>query len=194
MTKPRIDEASIEELERELAQRRAQRASLDMTSMELEIEVEEKSYGRLALQARLDRLGPEDGKPKRCPRCGQSVPVKVKNRKRQLRSVSGPVRLVRNYHYCGKCRLGFYPRDDELGVPKDGELTRELERRLLDFAMNDSFEHAAERWNLLFREHPCEAKSHGKKRSLQSSSMASTGCGGAKDNVAPSRRVATWGY
>ena len=58
MTKPKIDlsELSIEELERELARRRAKDAPLDMTAMELAVEMEEKVYGRLALQERLDQL------------------------------------------------------------------------------------------------------------------------------------------
>jgi len=152
MKNPRLKDASVEELERELARRRAKDSPVDMTAMELAVELEEKSYGQLALQERLDQLEPEDERPRRCPRCGQPVPVKARDRKRVLRTVSGPVTLFRNYYYCGKCRHGFYPRDDELGLPTNGEVSRELERRLLDFAMNDSFEHAAERWNMLFRE------------------------------------------
>jgi len=152
MKKPRIDEATIEELERELARRRAKDSPVDMTAMELAVELEEKSYGQLALQERLNQLEPEDDRPRRCPRCGQPVGVKARNRRRVLRTVSGAVTFFRNYYYCGKCRHGFYPRDEELALPANGEVSRELERRLLDFAMNDSFEHAAERWNMLFRE------------------------------------------
>ena len=43
MKKLTIDEASIEDLERELARRRAVEAPLDMTAMELAVEEEEKS-------------------------------------------------------------------------------------------------------------------------------------------------------
>ncbi len=154
MTKRKIDlsDATTEELKRELARRLDLDTKLDMTAMELAVEDEEKSFGQLALQERIDGIPLEDGKSKRCPRCGHRVPVKVKKRGRELRTISGPVTFRRDYYYCGACRHGFYPRDDELGIPENGELSRELERRLLDFAINDSFEQAAERWNAIFRQ------------------------------------------
>lgn len=120
----------------------------DLTSMELALEDNKQHYGYLALQERLDSIPPEDGLPRKCPRCGNLVPMKAEHRVRHLHTLSGEVRYFRNYYYCKKCRHGFYPRDAELGIPENGSVSRELERRLLDFGLNDSYEQAAERWNI----------------------------------------------
>ena len=77
----------------------------------------------------------ESGRAKRCPPCGKSVPVKAKDRERTVLTLSGPVVLRRNYHYCDRCKGGFYPVDRELGLPEEGELSPELEKRALDFAI-----------------------------------------------------------
>ena len=37
----------------------------------------------------------------------------------------------RNYHDCERCKHGFYPVDRLLGVPEEGELTSEMEKRVL---------------------------------------------------------------
>jgi hypothetical protein len=89
---------------------------------------------------------------KLCPKCGKRVPVKVKDRERTMRTMAGPVTLKRNYHDCERCQLGFYPLDRALDLPEEGELTREMEKRVTDFAVNDVYEQGAERWNLHYRE------------------------------------------
>ncbi|MEL7111173.1 MAG: ISKra4 family transposase [Myxococcota bacterium] len=134
------------ELHRELA-RRAGGEDSDLSSMELSLESESLELRHLALQERLDAHPKEDGRPKRCPKCGKSVRVKSRFRERTLETLSGRVRYARDYYYCAHCSLGFYPRDEVLGVPANGSVSRELEKRLLDFGINDSYEHAAERWN-----------------------------------------------
>ena len=53
--------------------------------------------------------------------------------------------------------MGFYPLDDALDLPMGGDLTREMERRLSDFAVNDPFEPADERRSV---HHPCEVTSN----------------------------------
>jgi hypothetical protein len=76
------------------------------------------------------------------------VPVKVKKRPRQVRTLSGLQVLRRHYHYCKDCQKGFYPLDAALGLPEGGEVTREVERRILDFGVSDTFNEAAQRWEV----------------------------------------------
>jgi len=102
---------------------------------------------RSTLEAWLRGEAGRDGsEPRACPRCGKLAPVRAKDRERRLRAVSGEVRFVRNYHYCKACKSGFYPVDERLGLPDKGDLTPEMERRLLDFGVHDTFDAAAERW------------------------------------------------
>lgn len=144
-----VSELSIEELRAELARREAQANVLcELGDMEVDGERVAADIKEAVLRARIDALPPEDAQPKKCPRCGRDVPVRTRMKRRTLRTLSGKLTLVRNYHYCGKCRRGFYPRDIELGLPQKGRVSPELERRILDFAINDPFEHAAERWGL----------------------------------------------
>jgi hypothetical protein len=72
----------------------------------------------------------------------------VKKRPRQVRTLSGPQELRRNYHYCKACQVGFHPLDAALGLPEGGEVTREVERRILDFGVSDTFSEAAQRWEV----------------------------------------------
>ena len=84
----------------------------------------------------------------RDPKCKQLVPVKAKNRARHILTTAGELRLTRNYHHCSHCGLGFYPRDAELKLPENGEVSDAMERRILDFGVNDTFEAVAERWGI----------------------------------------------
>jgi hypothetical protein len=49
-------------------------------------------------------------------------------------------------------KYGFYPVDRLLGLPEEGELTSEMEKRVLDFAVNDVYGECAARWSLHYRE------------------------------------------
>lgn len=117
-----------------------------------DIELASEDFGRMAgeeLQAaKIAALPPEDGKPKQCPKCGNPAPVKTKNRVRHFLTTAGEVRLSRNYHYCRACKAGFYPRDIELKLPEEGEVSDAMERRILDFGVNDTFESSAQRWSI----------------------------------------------
>ncbi|MBL8950003.1 MAG: hypothetical protein JNK82_04445 [Myxococcaceae bacterium] len=117
-----------------------------------DIELAAEEFGRLAGEevqaAKIAALPPEDGKPKPCPRCGKRARVKTRNRVRHYLTTAGEVRLSRNYHYCSDCKHGFYPRDIELKLPEEGDVSDAMEKRILDFAMNASFEGAAERWDI----------------------------------------------
>ncbi len=93
-------------------------------------------------------LPPEDATPKPCPKCGRLVPVKARNRPRHILTIAGELRFSRNYHHCGGCNIGFYPRDRELKLPEKGEVSDAMEKRILDFGVNDTFEEAAERWSI----------------------------------------------
>ncbi len=149
-SKADLSSLSTQELLEELARRRAAEApAADMSAMELALEAEAEALKRTSLAQRLERRGnEEDDSPKRCPRCGELVPVKVKKRPRQVRTLSGPQVFRRNYHYCKGCQAGFCPLDEALGLPEGGEVTKEVERRILDFGGNDTFSEAAERWEV----------------------------------------------
>jgi len=69
-----------------------------------------------------------------------------------VRSLSGEVTSKRNYHYCEACEQGFYPVDRLLDLPEQGELTSEMEKRVLDFAVNDVYGKCEQRWALHYRD------------------------------------------
>jgi len=149
-SKADLSSLSTQELLEEVARRRAAVAAVkDMSAMELELEAEAEVLKQVSMARCLERRsGEEDDSAKRCPRCEALVPVKVKKRPRQVRTLSGQQELRRNYHYCKACQAGFYPLDEALGLPEGGEVTREVERRILDFGVNDTFSEAAERWEV----------------------------------------------
>lgn len=119
-----------------------------MSEMETAMERIKALVGQAGLQKLLARLDPETDSAKPCPRCGRKIRVRNTCVARTVESLSGAHVIERNYHYCDKCRLGFYPRDAQLGLPPEGAATLELERRLADFAVNDSYESCARRWRV----------------------------------------------
>jgi Uncharacterised protein family (UPF0236) len=147
------------ELIKEVARRRAGQSEEVMTlsAMELAAENLKWSVGKPTIEALLSRAKPETQKAKACPRCGQRTRVKTKDRPRTVISLSGPVTFTRHYHYCEDCRFGFYPRDHLLGLPEEGDLSEEMEKRVLDFAINEPFESAAQRWGMHYTTQPLSA-------------------------------------
>ena len=146
----RLSEFTKDELIAELARRRALELPEDFTMTDVELAVAQMhgEEGPPKLAAMLSRMKPEKPTAKSCPRCGKRIPVKARDRERTVRSLAGPVTFRRNYHYCKDCEYGFYPVDQLLGLPEEGELTAEMEKRVLDFAVNSPFEHIAERWSV----------------------------------------------
>jgi hypothetical protein len=142
------DAELVREFAKELARRRLAKGATDLNAMEAFAEDAQQEVGNETLQATLAALPPEEATPKPCPRCGRLVPVKARNRVRHVLTVAGEVRVCRNYHRCVSCELGFYPRDIELKLPDAGEVSDAMERRILDFGVNDTFEAAAERWSI----------------------------------------------
>lgn len=143
------------ELVEELAKRHAEhefRDGMTMSEIELAAEKLKEETGGPSIASMLARMKPEKPTAKACPRCGKRTPVKARDRERTVRSLSGPVTFKRNYHYCEACKYGFYPVDRLLELPEDGELTGEMEKRVLDFAINDVYGEGAARWNLHYRE------------------------------------------
>lgn len=116
-----------------------------MSEMELGIEEEAKRLKQRLMDEKLARLPVQDGRPKSCPRCGKRAPVRAKAVPRTFRSLSGSHTFSRNYHYCETCKYGFYPQDKFLGLAEDAEMTEQLERRMSDFVVNDTFEAGAAR-------------------------------------------------
>ena len=142
------DAELLKETARELARRRAARGDVDLDAIESFSEEMQRELGQEALGATIDALPPEGATPKPCPKCGARVPVKARNRVRHLMTIAGELRLSRNYHYCKACQRGFYPRDIELKLPEEGEVSDAMEKRILDFAVNAAFEESAERWGI----------------------------------------------
>ena len=123
-------------------------------AMETALEVLKTQLGQQGVDKLLSDLPPEDDSPKPCPCCGRATPVQQKGVGRSFEALSGTHTLSRNYHYCRKCKQGFYPRDAELGLPQEGKVSVKLEARLLDFAVNDPFGHCAERWEVHYPGRP----------------------------------------
>ncbi|MDP2322854.1 MAG: ISKra4 family transposase [Gammaproteobacteria bacterium] len=125
------------------------RSGGDMTASEqADAELGDEVRSRV-MATRLDEAcRSEDGRAQPCPKCGHLCRVKGSKRARELLTLSGVHVLRRNYHYCASCRHGWYPLDASLGLPASGKVSREVERRLLDFGLHDTFENAAERWSV----------------------------------------------
>jgi hypothetical protein len=141
------DAELVQQFAAELARRKAKvGSSLD------DIETMVGEVGRVAQEelqtATIAMLPAEDGTSKPCPKCGNLVPVKARNRVRNIMTMAGELRLSRNYHYCKKCLLGFCPRDRELNLPEEGEVSDAMEKRILDFGMNGAFAEGSERWSI----------------------------------------------
>ena len=141
----------VEELARRHADREF-REGMTMSEVELATEKLKSETGGHSIASMLARMKPEKPTAKACPRCGKRTPVKVANRERTVRSLSGPVTFKRNYHYCEACKHGFYPVDHLLDLPEEGELTGEMQKRVLDFAVNDVYGQGAARWSLHYAE------------------------------------------
>jgi hypothetical protein len=155
--KKTIKDFSAEDLAYELLERFADehfKRGMTMSQMEnivWEAHGMENPASLRALNALLRRMPLEAPTSKLCPKCGKRTPVKAQDRDRTLRTMAGPVTLRRNYHYCERCQLGFYPVDRTLELPEEGELTAEMEKRVLDFALNDVYGDCAARWRIHYR-------------------------------------------
>lgn len=123
-----------------------------MSDMELAAEKLKGEAGEPSIAVMLSRMKPERSTAKACPKCAKRLAVKARDRERTVRSLSGPVTFKRNYHYCEACRQDFYPLDGLLALPEEGELTSEMEKRVLDFAVNDVYGECEQRWALHYRE------------------------------------------
>lgn len=157
MTKKKtIDDYSDADLVHGLAYRLAkQHFKRGMTMSQMELCIDEAfgrgAYALEALKLFLSRMPLEAPTGKACPKCNKRRPVKAKDRDRTIRTLVGTVTLQRNYHYCDACKHGWYPVDRILELPEEGELTSEMEKRALDFAINDVYGDCADRWRLHYR-------------------------------------------
>lgn len=93
----------------------------------------------------MERTETKGSKP--CPRCGRAIPVKACSRSRTLQTLHGEVTYRRNYHYCGHCQEGFYPLDAQIQVAPEGDATKGLAARVMDFAITAPYQEAAERFH-----------------------------------------------
>ena len=145
-----LDEAPLEELLEAVRRRETIRPEDGglFGALERSVEKVKTAFGHAALEKQLDALGEEDDQPKRCPRCSKLTGIRARQRARTVKTLNGEVTVRRNYHWCRHCRHGFYPRDEELGLSSEGELSPELEKRVVDFGINDAYGEAEARWPL----------------------------------------------
>lgn len=80
---------------------------------------------------------PPEGDHRRCKRPA-AVKAKTDNDTSSRRRASC---VSRNY----QCKAGFAPRDVELNLPEEGEISTAMERRILNLGVTDTFESVAER-------------------------------------------------
>ena len=116
-----------------------------LSQMEREVEEAKQRFGEELMAKKLQNLPEEEEKPRPCPRCGKEARFRRKVA-RTFTSMSGPHTLWRNFHYCEFCKKGFYPRDEELELPKRGKVSAEVEKLMADFALNDPYGFVEERW------------------------------------------------
>ena len=128
-----------------------------LSEMELSTEEEKRELGQRRMDEKLAAFPPEDSSAKPCPRCGAKVRVRTHDVQRTFKSLSGTHTFRRHYHYCQNCKEGFYPRDAELGLSKDSEVSTEVAKRLADFFLNDPFEVAEQRWPVHYPFMPASA-------------------------------------
>lgn len=121
---------------------------MEFGDAECALETLKARLGELAMLKVLENLEEEDSRPKACPKCKMQVPVKVRDKERTILTMSGEHTIKRNYHWCSQCRFGFYPRDIKLGLSERGEYSPEMEKRILDFGVNETYEECAERFAL----------------------------------------------
>jgi hypothetical protein len=153
MTKVDLTTLTEAELFEELIRRRSERLGKDALAAENAFESIGESVSRHGFEQWLEREASlETSAPQPCPKCGRPTPVRARRRERVLVAVSGKINFTRNYHYCNGCRAGFCPLDIRLGLPESGDLTPEMERRILDFGVHDTFERAAERWCVHYKQ------------------------------------------
>lgn len=145
-----LSDEELHSLERRLAAERLRRrvgpGPVTMEDME-EAADEDHVVSRDALQELIKSVA-EDDLAKPCPKCGRLIRVHAKNRVKTFTTTKGKVEVRRNYHYCRRCRHGFYPLDRQLDLPDDGKATSSLQRRILDLSITDSFEAVEQRWSI----------------------------------------------
>lgn len=142
-----LTEAELAEL---LATKRAARfRGSSFYEAELDNEVQKHRDGLLRSQRMFDEASQTEGNAhKPCPKCNQLIRVTRKKVARTVTSVDGAAILRRNYHYCGSCKLGFFPLDAQLDLPDAGTTSALVTKFILDLGLHSTFEGAAQRFAL----------------------------------------------
>jgi hypothetical protein len=77
---------------------------MTMSEMELSVEDLKARTGEPSIALMLSRMNPEKATAKACPRSGKRVPVRARDQRLTVKSLTGLMTFKRNYHYCEKCR------------------------------------------------------------------------------------------
>ena len=141
-----LDEISESELIRELARRRAQKTTSNLWHGEEEIAQHHRQDAKATLDALIEKHQKEQTDSHQpCPRCGTPCRVRRKNVARKFQSAFAKHEVVRHYHYCDDCKDGFYPMDEILGLPLEGQATSRLESIVLDVGLHAPYQEASQR-------------------------------------------------
>lgn len=117
--------------------------------MEFEVstELDARRLGSDSMQSFLnERAAAQTTEGQPCPKCGKRCRVRRKWVQRKVQSLHGEHVLKRHYHYCARCKEGWFPLDRELSLPDEGELTPRMEQVVLDLGLHSPFEEAAQRF------------------------------------------------
>jgi len=82
-----------------------------------------------------------------CPQCAKVLAMKRLDRK-QLSTLHGRAAIERPYFYCPRCKLGFHPADDALGLARE-EHQWDVQQALTRLAADLPYETAAEHFERL---------------------------------------------
>ena len=77
-----------------------------------------------------------------CPRCGKDV-KKSDDVPKTVDSLQGSTTITRPYFYCGKCRFGFYPLDEAVGLCRETK-QQDLQKLALELLAEMTFERASD--------------------------------------------------
>ena len=122
---------------------------------------------------------PEKRPDKKCPRCGRKASVKSANRSVTVTTKYGEVTYTRHQYYCEHCQLSFFPHDKKLGFD-DEKITEDIQKFILDFAMNDTFTQSSKRMEF---HHHLSVSASGIQNMLERATKALT------EAVKPPRRL-----
>ncbi|MCP4458565.1 MAG: ISKra4 family transposase, partial [Cytophagales bacterium] len=78
-----------------------------------------------------------------CPCCGKRLKARSEKVRREILTMIGPIELFRPYFYCEKCKSGYYPFDEALGLA-DGKIQPDVKELEAWLVSEEPFDRASE--------------------------------------------------